>query len=219
MNHVHETALLDRETGLPLVVAFYNGTSSYTAESTAARTEYYRDVALGVPVSPALFEVPDTCVLAAEDEVGKQRCLVDGVDGVEGAPSTIHTCMRAHPRTPPTNQPINQSTNQADEALSVILHRLRYKPFAATAAAAPTPAPTPATTTPNLRPPVPQEGTGQAAAAEKGRSGVGGEGEGDPVKANLALIHAHNARTDVSYSLAANRFVHVRSPAFFEYVV
>lgn len=46
-----------------------------------------------------------------------------------------------------------------------------------------------------------------------------GDGEGDPVKANLAVIRAHNARTDVSYSLAANRFVHVRPPAFFEYVI
>lgn len=64
--YARPTALLDRETGLPLVVAFYN--SSHTAEATAARTEYYY-VDLGVPVSPALFGLPDFCVVAPEDEV------------------------------------------------------------------------------------------------------------------------------------------------------
>jgi hypothetical protein len=61
------TALLDRETGLPLVVSFYN--TSYSTEAAAARTEFYRDVRLGVPVDPALFAVPGSCVLGAEDEV------------------------------------------------------------------------------------------------------------------------------------------------------
>lgn len=67
--HTHiQTALLDRGTGLPLVVAFYN--TSYSTGSTAARTEYYRDVRMGAPVSPALFDVPDACLLGAADEVG-----------------------------------------------------------------------------------------------------------------------------------------------------
>lgn len=85
---------------------------------------------------------------------------------------------------------------------------------------------------PTTKPPK-QEGTGQqeereqaqaaaaaAAAAEKdGSGGVDADADkADPVRANLALIRAHNARPDVTYSLAANRFLHVRPQAFFECV-
>jgi hypothetical protein len=103
--YARPTALLDRETGLPLVVAFYN--SSYTAEATAARMEYYRDVDLGVPVSPALFELPEFCVVAPEDEVSSSGG--DGMVDVVDASQTV--CTRAAPQYNLTDQPTNQPTD------------------------------------------------------------------------------------------------------------
>ena len=73
------TAIVDRETGLPLAVSFYGEPPAPGEEEQPqpqqqgpARVEYYRDVRLGAPVDPGLFEIPNYCLTAPEDEV---RCL------------------------------------------------------------------------------------------------------------------------------------------------
>jgi hypothetical protein len=113
-----------------------------------------------------------------------------------------------------------------------VLHRLRYKPFAATAAsshpeqpaaAASAVAPAAAAAASSLRGATPAAEKGDQRSSGSSPLGAAAEGEGegekgDPVTKNLEKIRAHNGQAGFGYSLAANRFVHVRPPAFFRCV-
>jgi len=208
------TALLDASTGQPLLVAYdEEGREGGEGgrEGGAGRVEKYLGGGMRVGmVNEKLFEVPAWCVEAGgEGEGGRE-----------------------------------------DEAWQVLVHRARYKPFAATlpeggreggrergaaggseeaeagdAAAATTttttPSPPPSPPPPPLPPSSGNSNSDNIPTTTTTSSSLPpslpSPSSSDPVKANLAMIKAHNAlQPSLPYHLSPNRFLHVRPQPFYQ---